>query len=124
MYELVNGYKPDVIFSDGDWEAPDTYWNSTAFLSWLYNSSPVKDTVVVNDRWGSNCHCKHGGYLSCSDRYNPRVVQSRKWENAMTIDRHSWGFRREATLADYLSIEEILEEFVTTVRLVTSCTAL
>lgn len=34
----------------------------------------------------------------------------------MTIDRYSWGFRREATLEDYLSIEEILEELVITVR--------
>lgn len=36
--------------------------------------SPVKDTVVVNDRWGSGCTCNHGGYYTCQDRYNPREL--------------------------------------------------
>lgn len=33
--------------------------------------SPVKDSVVTNDRWGQGVMCKHGGFLTCSDRYNP-----------------------------------------------------
>jgi len=31
----------------------------------------VKDVVVTNDRWGDGIMCHHGGYLTCSDRYNP-----------------------------------------------------
>ena len=38
--------------------------------------SPVKDTVVVNDRWGYDSRCKHGGFLSCDDRYNPGNIIS------------------------------------------------
>ena len=71
MHEIVERYKPHIVWSDGDWEAPDTYWNSTEFLAWLYNQSPVKDVVAVNDRWGSGCICHHGGYYTCSDRYDP-----------------------------------------------------
>ncbi|KAK3889033.1 hypothetical protein Pcinc_006909 [Petrolisthes cinctipes] len=115
LYELVSQYQPEVIWSDGDWEAHDWYWNSTVFLAWLFNSSPVKDTVVVNDRWGIGINCKHGSYYTCSDRYNPGVLQDHKWENAMTLDRLSWGYRREATLSDYLSIHDLLTTLAQTV---------
>ena len=167
MYEVVNAYKPELIWSDGDWEANDTYWNSTEFLAWLYNEryvncaiqsitthafmlqhvkfvnincniqvytiySPVKDTVVVNDRWGKGDHCTHGGYFTCHDRFHPGklitlygtdIILSplgklfpHKYENAMTIQRTSWGYIRNTNISGYLTIEELIKELVSTVR--------
>ena len=31
----------------------------------------MKDTIVVNDRWGKGIACHHGDYFTCSDRYHP-----------------------------------------------------
>lgn len=115
LYDLVTLYKPDVIWSDGDWEAPDTYWNSTEFLAWLYNESPVKETVVVNDRWGQGIACHHGDFYTCHDRYNPGKLLKHKWENAMTIDKSSWGYRRQARYSDYYSIKELISLLAETV---------
>lgn len=115
LVEIVTTYRPEIIWSDGDWEASDTYWNSTQFLAWLYNDSPVRDTVLVNDRWGKGTPCKHGDFYNCKDHYNPGTLVEHKWENAMTVDKDSWGYRRNARLADYHTIEELLAELASTV---------
>lgn len=112
MEELINTYKPDLLWSDGDGTANDAYWNSTHFLAWLYNDSPVREVVVTNDRWGRGNECKHGDFISCADRYNPGTLQRRKWENAMTIDKRSWGYRREASIHDYMSITALLNTLI------------
>lgn len=115
MTELIETYKPHILWSDGDWEASEDYWESRKFLAWLYNYSPVKDKIVVNDRWGINITCQHGDFFTCQDRFNPGVLQRHKWENAMTIDRKSWGFRRNAELNDYLTTHELLKTMIETV---------
>ncbi|XP_050462733.1 alpha-L-fucosidase isoform X2 [Cataglyphis hispanica] len=115
LQELVETYKPEIVWSDGDWEASDSYWKSKEFLAWLYNESPVKDTVVVNDRWGSNMPCHHGGFFTCTDRFNPGVLLPHKWENCMTIDKKSWGFRRNAILSEYFTLAELVKELIVTV---------
>ncbi|XP_060070784.1 alpha-L-fucosidase-like [Ylistrum balloti] len=43
------------------------------------------------------------------------VLQKHKWENAMTLDRKSWGFRRDMELSDVLTIEELITTLAETV---------
>ncbi|XP_023796706.1 tissue alpha-L-fucosidase [Cyanistes caeruleus] len=117
LYDLVLKYKPDLIWSDGDWEAPDSYWNSTSFLAWLYNDSPVKDTVVVNDRWGRGCSCHHGGFYNCADKYRPGTLPDHKWEMCSSLDKLSWGYRSNMSLAEVMDEMSMIEELVQTVSL-------
>jgi alpha-L-fucosidase len=64
MKELVENYQPDLLFADGDWDFKSVWFKSTTFLQWLYNESPVKDTILVNDRWGKETRGVHGGYFT------------------------------------------------------------
>jgi len=116
LHEIVEKYEPDVIFSDGEWETTEEYWGSKEFLTWLYNDSPVKDTVVVNDRWGNTTRLKHGGYYSGEDRQQPgKTLLGHKWENCLTIDRYSWGYNRMQQIENYLPDYEILQQLTSTV---------
>ncbi|XP_026742726.1 alpha-L-fucosidase-like [Trichoplusia ni] len=113
--QLINKYKPSVLWSDGDWEAHDDYWRSTDLLAWLYNDSPVKDEIVVNDRWGIDIPGKHGDFYNYQDRYNPGKLLKHKWENAFTVDSKSWGYRRQMSINEVFTINQILNQVVSTV---------
>ena len=39
-----------------------------------------------------------------------------KYENAMTIQKTSWGYIRNTNISGYLTIEQLLFELVSTVR--------
>ncbi|XP_021965801.1 plasma alpha-L-fucosidase [Folsomia candida] len=115
LREIVEKYAPDIVWPDGEWEASSTYWKSREFLTWLFNESRVKDKVVINDRWGNDTRGKHGGFWTGGDRLNPGYLLPHKWENCMTLDKHSWGYRRNADIGDYLTPRELLTTLVETV---------
>jgi len=113
LRELIEQYSPSLIWSDGEWEAPSDYWTSRDFLTWLYNDSPVKDDIVVNDRWGKETRLTHGGYFSGADRQQPGAqLLGHKWESCMTVDKNSWGYNRMTKINDYLSSHEVIQELI------------
>lgn len=112
MKDLVNRYKPDVVWTDGEWDHPSETWKSTEFLAWLYNDSPVKDFVVVNDRWGKETRSKHGGiYTTEYDLVHDQTSVGQKinhpWEECRGIGG-SFGYNRNENLADYSTSQELI----------------
>ncbi|CAJ0589243.1 unnamed protein product [Cylicocyclus nassatus] len=115
LMEIVNRYKPEIVWSDGEWEKSDEYWKSKEFLAWLYNTSPIKENVVVNDRWGEGSIGKHGGFLTFHDHFDPGKLVERKWENCMTMDKSAWGSRRTMKSSDVRTVHELIEQLARTV---------
>eukprot|EP00392_Amoebophrya_sp_AT5.2_P017193 g17521.t1 len=123
LHDLMEQYKPSLIWSDGEWEARDDYWTSREFLAWLYNESPVKDEIVVNDRWaGPNppqpggTRLRHGGYYSGDDRQEGGAqFLKHKWESTATVDPNSWGYNKDTPVADYLPAHELIKKLVAAV---------
>lgn len=112
LKDLVTRYKPDVVWTDGEWEQPSTNWKSTQFLSWLYNESPVKNTVVVNDRWGKETRGKHGGFHTTEydlveDKDAKGSSFDHPWEECRGI-AGSFGYNRNEQLEDYSTSEELV----------------
>jgi alpha-L-fucosidase len=111
MKDLVNRYHPEVVWTDGEWDFPSEKWKSTEFLAWLYNESPVKETVVVNDRWGKETRSLHGGvYTTEYDLVHEGKIDSKishPWEECRGIG-HSFGYNRNEQLEDYSTSEELV----------------
>jgi alpha-L-fucosidase len=103
--EVVTRYKPPVIFLDGEWEHPYQVWHSDELAKWLYTESPVKDEVVVNDRWGLT-RGKYGDYLS-SEYGGGDYPPTHPWQEDRGIG-NSYGYNRNEDAWDYNSRQTLV----------------
>lgn len=116
MKDLVTRYQPDIVWTDGEWEHPSETWRSTEFLAWLYNESPVKKEVVVNDRWGKETRGKHGGFYTTEyDLVHDQNTLGKKiehpWEECRGIG-FSFGYNRNEYLDNYSTSQELINILV------------
>ena len=110
MMDLINNYQPDVFWTDGDWDAPAETWRSQEFLAWLFNESPVKEKIVVNDRWGSGVRFNHGGIFT--PEYQPDLdFETHYFEESRGMG-HSYGYNREEDAWDYNSTTSLVLQLV------------
>lgn len=114
LKELITKYEPWTLFTDGEWDHPSSVWHSTDFLQWLYNESPVKDTIVPNDRWGRETRGRLGGNFTTeygiidNGRRIEEVELDRPFEECRGIGA-SFGLNRIEGVDEYLSSKELIE---------------
>jgi alpha-L-fucosidase len=104
--DVVTRYQPAIIFSDGEWDMPSKDWKSEELLAWLFNESPCKDEVVINDRWGKETRHHHGGYYTTEYGAGMKDA-SHPWEESRGIG-FSYGYNRAEDIDDYKSARELV----------------
>jgi len=112
LREIVMKYEPSLLFSDGgEWDGSADYWGTRVFLDWLYTESPVKNEVVVNDRWCKECPGEHGDYYSSEYQDAEGLGMSHPWEESRGIGG-SYGFNRAENLKDYNTSKQLIHELI------------
>lgn len=117
LREVVSRYTPSFIYFDGEWEFPERTWKMREFAAWLYNASPCRDDVVVNDRFGSDTRGKHGDVFSSEigmqrDRETERGFAHKWIEDRPIAD---WSWNRTLKVEDHLSERDMIHLLVETV---------
>ncbi len=103
--ELVERYKPDLLFSDGDWNNTADQLRSPYLISWYYNT--VGPDAIVNNRWGNGT--KHG-FLT--PEYSAGIANTEvPWAECRGFGR-SFGLNRNEDLDNYMTDKELIQHFV------------
>lgn len=103
--DMVENYKPELVWADGDWDLEPEKWHSPELLTWLFNESSVGDKVVINDRWGKGIRFNHGGYFTTE--YQSGLDGSHPWEEIRGIG-FSFGYNKNEDSWDYASARTLI----------------
>jgi alpha-L-fucosidase len=103
--ELLGIYKPDLLFTDGEWFNTAEDWHARELISWYYDL--VGDDAIVNDRWG---HGSDIGYIT--PEYSSGGIETdRPWAEVRGLGR-SFGLNRNEKLSAYKTPRELIHLFV------------
>ncbi|MDR2980140.1 MAG: alpha-L-fucosidase [Bacteroidales bacterium] len=102
--EVITAYKPEVLFTDGEWFNTAEQWHARELIDWYYNT--VGPMAIVNDRWGygADVGFKTPEYSSGGLKID------RPWAEVRGLGR-SFGLNRYEKLSTYMTSRELIELF-------------
>lgn len=101
MKDLINNYRPYLLWTDGGWDHSAETWQAQKFLAWLYNDSRMKDSIVTFDRWGSGVRFHHG--MVYTPEYQPGLTFGGHYFEESQGMGYSYGYNRAEDISDYSS---------------------
>ncbi|MDO5759717.1 MAG: alpha-L-fucosidase, partial [Bacteroidota bacterium] len=108
--ELVDNYRPVLLFSDGDWDFSYKELRSEELVQYLYDK--VGKEAIVNDRWGRDF-----AYGFKTPEYSSGIKErNRPWSECRSLAR-SFALNRISSLEDYFSPKDLVHHFVQLVSL-------
>lgn len=116
MRELIEDYDPDIIWCDGQWEKPASYWKTAQVLADYYNQAknrPDPKEVAVANR----CKIQTGNLDSPElDFQTPEYtvkpdIDPVKWESSRGI-AHSYGYNQNEPEEDHLTSDQLVDSLV------------
>ncbi|MFJ7491536.1 alpha-L-fucosidase [Streptomyces sp. NPDC097727] len=113
LNELVDQYDPDIIWCDGQWDKPASYWKTAPVIADYYNRAKnrahPKEVAVAN-----RCKIETGALDSKElDFQTPEYtvkpdIDPNKWEASRGI-AHSYGYNQNEPEEDHLTSDQLID---------------
>jgi alpha-L-fucosidase len=108
--DFIDRYDPDILWFDGEWHRPATYYKTPDIVAYFYNRAAGRKEVVSNDRLGIGTREVHGDfYTSETDEVVERMDDP--WEENRSMSE-SYGYNHTDSLENYLSADELIQMLV------------
>jgi alpha-L-fucosidase len=112
LREIIDVEQPDIIWCDGEWNRPATFWHDAATFAYYFNRAEARgQDVAIDDRCRTSSDERDG-----HDFYTPEYATfdttvERKWEANRGMG-YSYGYNSAETPADYKSATDLIDSLV------------
>jgi len=104
LKEMVTKYRPEVLFTDGEWFNNAEQWHARELIAWYYNL--MGPDAICNDRWGNG---QEHGFRT--PEYSAGItITDRPWAECRGLGR-SFGYNRNEPLDNYVTSDELIQHF-------------